>query len=149
MAERPRPRKTATISAPPAFAPPAWAAFALLALLALVAGRHALHRWFALDDLILFQQAAGIRPWPLTAWRWLSGWAWFHAAIPLWGQDAHGYHAASLLVHVVNVGLLHRVARRWGASAVAATVGAGFYAASRLHFPALFAITSIGELLSL
>lgn len=149
MAERPRPRKAVTSTAPAAFAPPAWTAFALVALLALVVGRHALHGWFALDDLILFQQAAGIRPWPLTAWRWLSGWAWFHAVIPIWGHDAHGYHAASLLVHVVNAALLHRLARRWGASAVAATVGAGLYAASRLHFPALFAITSIGELLSL
>jgi hypothetical protein len=57
-----------------------------LVVLAAVVGRHTLGGFFALDDLILFQQAAGIRPWPLTLWRWLSGWAWFHAVVPFWGH---------------------------------------------------------------
>src|SRR4029077_6519813 len=98
---------------------------------------------------IQFQQSAGIRPWPLTAWRWLSGWAWFHAVVPLWGHDPVPYKAASLVFHVVNVVLLHRLATKWGASDIAAWVGAGCFALSRLHFPALFAASSIGELLSL
>src|SRR5262249_42483290 len=90
-----------------------------------------------------------IRPWPLTLWRWLSGWAWFRAVVPLWGHEPFPYHAASLLLHVANGLLVYALARRWGASAVAAFVGAGLFAASRLHFPALFAASSIGELLSL
>jgi len=120
-----------------------------LVVLAAVVGRHTLPGFFALDDLILFQQAGGIRPWPLTIWRWLSGWAWFKAVVPLWDHAPFPYHAASLALHVVNVVLLHRLAKRWGASDAAAFVGTGLLAASRLHFPALFAATSIGELLSL
>ena len=136
--------------APPArFSPPAWAVIAALVALVAVVGRHTLGGFFALDDLILFQQAAGIRPWPLTLWRWLSGWAWFHVAVPVWGHEPFPYHAASLALHAVNVVLLHRLAKRWGASDVAAFAGAGLFAASRLHFPALFAASSIGELLSL
>ena len=131
------------------FAPPLWAVLAALVALVAVVGRHTLPGFFALDDLILFQQAAGIRPWPLTVWRWLSGWAWFKAVVPLWDHAPFAYHAASLALHAVNVALLYRLARRWGASDVAAFVGAGLFAASRLHFPALFAATSIGELLSL
>ena len=131
------------------FTPPTWAVLAALVALAAVVGRHTLGGFFALDDLILFQQAAGVRPWPLTLWRWLSGWAWFRAVVPLWGHVPAPYHVASLVLHVVNVLLLHRLAKRWGASSVAAFVGAGLFAASRLHFPALFAATSIGELLAL
>jgi hypothetical protein len=129
--------------------PPLWTVLAALVALVAVVGRHTLSGFFALDDLILFQQAAGIRPWPLTVWRWLSGWAWFKAVVPLWDHAPFPYHAASLALHVVNVVLLHRLAKRWGASPVAAFAGAGLFAASRLHFPALFAATSIGELLSL
>ena len=131
------------------FAPPTWAVLAALMALAAVVGRHTLGGFFALDDLILFQQAAGIRPWPLTLWRWLSGWAWFHAVVPLWDHAPFPYHLASLVLHVTNVVLLFQLARRWGASRAAAFVGAGLFAASRLHFPALFAASSIGELLSL
>jgi len=129
--------------------PPVAVLLGLLVVATLIVQRHALHAYFALDDLILFQQAHGIRPWPLTAWRWLSGWAWFHAVVPWWGGEPFPYHAASLLVHVANALLLFRLARRWGVSALGAWFAAGLYACSRLHFPALLAATSIGELLSL
>ena len=45
--------------------------------------------------------------------------------------------------------LLQRVLRRLGASEIAAFVGTTAFALSRLHFPALLAATSIGELLAL
>ena len=122
---------------------------AALVLVTVVVQRHALHEFFALDDLILFQQAAGVRPWPLTAWRWLSGLAWFKTVVPLWGHEPFPYHAASLLIHALNVVLLQRLIRRWGVSEVAAFVGAACFGLTRLHFPALLAATSIGELLSL
>ncbi len=122
---------------------------ASLVLFTLLVHRHALQGFFALDDLILFQQAAGIRPWPMTAWRWLSGWAWFRVTVPMWGHETFPYHLASLLLHALNAVLLYRLARRWGASSLAAWLGAGLFATSRLMFPALLAITSIGELLSL
>ena len=149
MARETAPRKPTPIPLPARFAPAPWLAPAVLVLLVLAVQRQTLGTYFALDDLILFQQSAGIRPWPLTLWRWLSGWAWFRAVVPLWGHEPFPYHAASLVLDVVNVLLLHRLARHWGASPVAAFVGAGLFAASRLHFPALFAITSVGELLSL
>ena len=55
------------------FAPPTWAILGVLLGVTLVVQHHTLFQYFALDDLILFQQAAGIRPWPHTLWRWLSG----------------------------------------------------------------------------
>lgn len=122
-----------------------------LAVVALVvfAHRHVLGAYFALDDLILFQQAAGVRAWPETPWRWLSGIAWFRAVVPVWGHEPLPYHLASLVLHLVNTGLLFALARRWGAGPLAATVGAVLFGVSRLHFPALLAATSVGELLAL
>ncbi len=134
---------------PPFAGPPAWVLLATIAALAFLVLRHVLQGFFALDDLILFQQSAGIRPWPLTAWRWLSGWAWFKVTIPLWGHAPFPYHLVSLLLHAANAMLILLLARRWGARPIAAWVATGLFAASRLAFPALLAITSIGELLSL
>ena len=145
MATPPKSRKPESAS----FTPAPWLLVALLALVTAIVQRHALHEGFALDDLILFQQAEGIRPWPLTLWRWLSGWAWFKLVVPVWGQSPFPYHATSLLLHVVNAALLLRLLRRSGASEVAAFLGAAVFALSRLHFPALLAATSIGELLAL
>jgi hypothetical protein len=132
-------------------APRAAAALAVAALVLLVAvlGRHVLGTYFALDDNILFQQARGLRPWPAGPWRWLSGWAWFHSVVPLWGTSPLPYHVANLGLHALNAVLLARLARRGGASAPAAALAAGLYAASRLHFTALVAASSVGELLAL
>ena len=155
MSREPRARRSPAARAPQAsapahpFAPPVALVLAALVLVTVVVQRHALHEFFALDDLILFQQAAGVRPWPLTAWRWLSGLAWFKTVVPLWGHEPFPYHTASLLIHALNVVLLQRLIRRWGVSEVAAFVGAACFGLTRLHFPALLAATSIGELLSL
>lgn len=129
--------------------PPTWVLLATLTALVWIVHRHVLRGYFALDDLILFQQAEGIRPWPLTMWRWLSGWAWFRAAVPLFGHEPLPYHVVSLLLHTANVMLLFLLVRRWGARSLAAWLAVGLFAASRLMFPALLAITSVGELLSL
>lgn len=146
-ARKPSARHTPAAAKP--FSPAPAVLLAVLALVTIVVQRHVLREFFALDDLILFQQASGIRDWPLTPWRWLSGLAWFKAVVPLWGHEPFPYHAASLAVHAVNVLLLHRLAQRLGASPVAAFVGAACFGIARLHFPALLAATSIGELLSL
>src|ERR1051325_136923 len=106
------------------FAPPAWAVVGMLVALTLIVQRHTLHSYFALDDFIMFQQAAGIRPWPHTVWRWLSGWAWFRAVVPLWGHEPFPYHAASLALHALNSLLLYRLAPPPGASPGAAGGGA-------------------------
>lgn len=149
MAAPPKPRKSPAPRPARLFTPPVWALLAAVAVATVVVHRHALLAYFALDDLVLFQQAHGIRPWPITPWRWLSGWAWFRAVVPFWGEQPFPYHATSLLLHVANALLLMRLARRWGASPPAAWLASGLFAFSRLHFPALLAITSIGELLSL
>src|ERR1044072_6140531 len=140
---------TAAAAPPRPSPPPAWAGVGMLVALTLIVQRHTLHSYFALDDFIMFQQAAGIRPWPHTVWRWLSGWARFRAVVPLWGHEPVREQAPRLALPALNSLLLYRRARRWGASPGAAVVGAGLFAASRLHFPALLAATSIGELLSL
>src|ERR1051326_1046428 len=124
------------------FAPPAWAGVGMLVALTLIVQRHTLHSYFALDDFIMFQQAAGIRPWPHTVWRWLSGWAWFRAVGPLWGHGPFPYLAPPPPPRPPPP-------VRCSAPPGGAVVGAGLFAASRLHFPALLAATSIGELLSL
>jgi hypothetical protein len=129
--------------------PPTWVLLATLTALVWIVHRHVLRGYFALDDLILFQQAEGIRPWPITLWRWLSGWAWFRVVVPLWGHEPLPYHVVSLVLHSANAMLLFLLARRWGARALAAWLAVGLFAASRLVFPALLAITAVGELLSL
>ena len=147
---KPPPRATSRPSTPaPRPALPGWLPFALLLVFVMWVQRQTLGVYFALDDLVMFQQAHGVREWPLTAWRWLSGWAWFKLVVPFWGTEPFPYHATSLLVHTLNVLLLLRLARTWGASLPAAVLAGGLFGLSRLHFPALFAATSIGELLAL
>jgi hypothetical protein len=140
--------KPAARRVPPA-AGSEWLLLAALAAATLLVHRHTLQAFFALDDLILFQQAHGIREWPVTLWRWLSGWVWFRVVLPAWDTQPFPYHVTSLVLHAVNAVLLHQLARRWGAGPLASLIGAGLFALSRLHFPALLAITSIGELLAL
>src|ERR1041385_4400266 len=152
--ERTSRKSSAPAAAAPAaaarpFVPRAWAVVGMLVALTLIVQRHTLHSYFALDDFIMFQQAAGIRPWPGTLWRWLSGWAWFKAVVPLWGHAPFPYHAASLALHLVNTVLVYRLARRWDVMPAAAFPGAALFGISRLHFPALLAATSIRELLAL
>jgi hypothetical protein len=124
-------------------------AFVALAALVVFVQRRVLGTFFALDDLVLFQQVHGVIPWPLTPWRWLSGFAWFHVVAPAWGENPVPYHAASLAIHVANAGLLALLARRWGASPTASWFAAGVFGVSPLHFTALAAATSVGELLAL
>lgn len=148
MANAPKPRRTPTAAGAP-FAPAPWLVVLVLVAVTWLVHRNVLHESFALDDLILFQQAEGLRPWPVTLWRWLSGWAWFRMVVPVWGHEPFPYHVMSLVLHVVNAVLLQRLLRRAGASEVAAFLGSAGFALSRLHFPALLAATSIGELLAL
>lgn len=148
MANAPKSRSTPTPTGAP-FAPAPWLVVLVLVAVTCLVHRNVLHESFALDDLILFQQAEGLRPWPVTLWRWLSGWAWFRVVVPMWGHEPYPYHVMSLALHVVNAVLLQRLLRRAGASEVAAFLGSAGFALSRLHFPALLAVTSIGELLAL
>ena len=135
----------------PGARPRAAAALACLsiALLVAVVHRRVLGTFFALDDLVLFQQVHGVTAWPATPWRWLSAVAWFRAVTPLWGEQPLPYHVAALALHAVNASLLGALARRWGASRPSAWLAAGLFAASPLHFPALVAAISVNELLAL
>ena len=130
---------------------PMWSVLAAvtIALLVPLVHRRVLGTFFALDDLMLFQQVRGLLPWPVTPWRFLSGVTWFRAVTPGFGTQPMPYHAASLLLHASNAVLLLWLARRWGASAPAARLSAGLFAASRLHFTSLQAASSVGELLAL
>ena len=120
-----------------------------LALLVAFVHRRVLGTFFSLDDMVLFQRVHGVIPWPGTPWRWLSGVAWFRLVTPLWGEQPLPYHVANLLLHTLNAALLGLLARRWGASRVAAWLAAGLFAVSPLHFTTLLSASSIGELLAL
>ncbi len=128
---------------------PAWAAAAIAVLLALWVQRRAAGAWFTPDDLVQLEQARGLLPWPVTAWRWLSGVAWARFATSSFGADPLPYHVANLAMHGANVALLFALARRWGASLVAAFAAALLYGASRVHATALASGASAGEFLAL
>ena len=120
-----------------------------LGLLVVLVHRRVLGTFFALDDLVMFQQVHGLAAWPGSPWLWLSGVAWFRVVTPLWGEQPLSYHAAALLLHALNACLLGQLARRWGASRAAAWLAAGLFVACPLHFTVLLAATSVGELLAL
>ena len=120
------------------------------ALLALWTQRRALGVYFHPDDLISLEWTRGILPSPDTGlWRLLSGKVYFAAALHVFGTDPFPYHLLNALVHMANVVLLYALARRWGASAAAATLAAGLFGCARPAFSVLQQAVGIGELLAL
>ena len=119
------------------------------ALLALWTQRRALGVYFHPDDLISLEWTRGILPSPdFGLWRLLSGKVYFAAAIGVFGTDPFPYHLLNALVHMANVVLLYAIARRWGASSAAATLGAGLFGSARPAFSVLQQAVGIGELLA-
>jgi hypothetical protein len=120
------------------------------AVLALWTQRHALGVYFHPDDLISMEWTRGILPSPdFGLWRLLSGKVYFAAALGVFGADPLPYHALNMFVHTTNVVLLYSLARRWGASAVAAMLAAGLFGSARPAFSVLQQAVGIGELLAL
>jgi len=117
--------------------------------MALWTQRRALGVYFHPDDLISLEWTRGILPSPnFGLWRLLSGKAYFAAALGVFGTDPFPYHVLNVLVHMGNVVLLYAIARRWGASSPAATLGAGLFGTARPAFSVLQQAVGIGELLA-
>jgi hypothetical protein len=118
-------------------------------VLGLWAYRGALGAYFSPDDFILLEKARGLLPNPVTAWRFLSGAAYFGATGALFGAHPFPYHLVNWLLHGLNVGLLFALVRSRGAGVPAAALAAGLFAASRLFLSAVYPVTGVGELLAL
>lgn len=121
----------------------------LLALVVtIVVWRGALSTGFTADDVVSLARAARLEPTPLSfrplsaviAWR--IEYAAFHLR-PL------GYHVVSLVLHCLNVLALYLVVIRLGGGVGAATAAATLFAASGIAFTALYAASSVGDLLAL
>lgn len=94
---------------------------AVCAALSLWIHRPALAAYFSPDDLILLERAQGFAPRLSTAWRFLSGRAYFDLVVPWFGTDPAPYLRVNWLLHGLAVVLLYAWARRHGGP-VAATV---------------------------
>jgi len=117
--------------------------------LALWVHRRALGAYFSPDDLISFERARGLLPpHPLPFWRFLSGPAYFTTGLRVFGVDPVPFHLVNWLAHGMNVALLFRLMRRWGASTSAAIVASGVFGTSRLAHSALLQAVGVGELLA-
>ncbi len=141
------PRASAAAPAPPLV----WLAglAALAVAIAMVVQRRAIGAYFTPDDFVQLEQARGLLPWPVTAWRWLSGFAWVRLTTSAFGADPVPYHVANLLLHGANVALLFALARRLGASLLASFLAAVVFGAWRTHGTALASAASAGEMLAL
>lgn len=118
------------------------------AIVALVAHRAALGAFFTTDDLILFERARGIAPWPWTFWRPLSGRLWWMALFPVCGTHAAAYHAVSLALYALDAALVARWASRLGLPAPAALLAGGLFGAAATAMTAVWSATGAGELLA-
>ena len=123
--------------------------FAVLACvgLALWIHRHALGGFFGPDDFVVLERAHGLLPRPHSLWRILFE-GYVAGAFRAFGNVPQPYLVAAWLLHGVNVALLYAWARRAGGGALAATVAAGLFGVSRLHFTTLGQVATGGELLS-
>lgn len=131
---------------------PPWVEIAIvLACIALAfwAQRRALGGFFSLDDLVIIEEARGLREATPGPWRLFSRYLYFGAAVPLFGSNPFPYHLVSVLLHGANVALLYLFVRRRAGSPLAAAVAAGLFGASRLHVTAMGSAATIGEPLAL
>lgn len=133
----------------PRRAAPSWLAPAIVygapVLAALWVHRGALGAFFTTDDLILFERARGVAPFPATLWRWLSGQAYFRALWPVFGVEPLGWHAIGWLLHGLATGLVAYWARRLGANRTTAVLAALLFGTTARARTVVWQVTGIGE----
>lgn len=152
--ESPAPRARAAAASAAATSEPRGPGLEIAIVLACVAlavwvERRALAGFFSLDDLVIMEEALGLRAAVPGLWRLLSRTVYFAATVPLFGAHALPYHAVSLLVHAANLALLYAWVRSRSGSVLTAAVAAGLFGATRLHVTALGLVATIGEPLAL
>ncbi len=128
---------------------PSWLAPALVfgvpVLAALWVHRGALGAYFTTDDLILFERAGGVAPFPATLWRWISGHAYFRMLWPVFGIEPFGWHLVGWLLHGVATLLVAVWARRLGANRTAAALAALLFGTTARARTVVWQVTGIGE----
>lgn len=128
---------------------PAWLAPAIVygvpVLAALWMHRGALGAFFTTDDLILFERARGIVPFPATLWRWISGQAYFRLFWPVFGVEPQGWHVLGWLLHGLATGLVVWWARRLGANRTTAALAALLFGTTAKARTIVWQVTGIGE----
>lgn len=110
--------------------------------------RRVLGGFFSPDDFIWLERALHILPPHRRLWRVVSARVYFESLLPVFGMHPARWLAANLALHAGVTCLLFAWIRRAGGSLAAATLGAGLFAVSRLHFTALAQATTAGELLA-
>lgn len=119
--------------------------FGTIAVATLLVYHRATHYFFAQDDFTSLWIA---REAPKTFWRVLSSFAYFRAVTSLFGLNPVAFHVTSLLFHMVNGVLVFLVARAFSVGRITSLMAATVFALHpALYFP-IFAISSIGEILS-
>lgn len=127
---------------------PAVLATLLPVLAALWIHRDALGAYFTTDDLILFERARGLAPWPDTVWRLISGRLYWQALFPVFGVDPLGWHVLGLLLHGVATALAAATARRLGASNTVAFLAALVFGVSARVRTLVQQVSGTGEILA-
>lgn len=119
--------------------------FGTIAAATLLVYHRATHYFFAQDDFTSLWIAGEA---PKTFWRILSSFVYFRAAGSLFGLNPVAFHVASLLLHMANGALVFLLARAFSAGRMASLVAAILFVVHpALYFP-IYAISSIGEILS-
>ena len=131
---------------------PAWLTPAIVygvpVLAALFVHRGALGNYVSTDDLILFERARGLAPFPATLWRWLSGQAYFRVLWPVFGVEPTGWHALALLLHALATALVAAWARRLGAGRTVAVLAALLFGTAARARTVVGQVTGVGECLA-
>jgi hypothetical protein len=148
----PRPAPPVAAAAPRAPVGVSWAEITIVlacVAFALWVHRRALGGFFSLDDLVIMEEAHGLRVATPGLWRFVSRYVYFAAAVPLFGSNPFPYHLMSATLHAANLVLLYWFVRSRSGSMLAAFVAAGMFGTSRLHFSAIGFASTVGELLAL
>jgi len=117
-----------------------------IVLLALIVHRRALGGGWGPDDLILLEQARGMRAWEPGPWRVLSGPLFWSMAAAI--GDPGPLHLFTWLLHGVNVALVWAFARAHGASRAVALLAASTFGVHPVTVDAVVPVSSAGELMS-
>ena len=123
----------------------------LIACLALVVWAHqrVFAAFFSSDDLVHLQQAVGLRPTLATPFRFLSQVLYFRAMVPLFGLLPLPYHLVTMGIHLLNVVLVFRYARRCGVDPATAALGAAAFGCFPLFHASLSSAVGVNDGLAL
>jgi hypothetical protein len=112
--------------------------------------RHALGAFFSSpDDLVHLQQAAGLRPTLPSPFRWLSQVVYFRAMLRVFGLDPVPWHAATVIVHLLNVALVFTLVRRLSFPRATAGLTAAMFGCFPLFLPLLASAVGMNDELAL